>query len=185
MPATKKKSTKSTTKKKVVAKKESPAKKSTKKTSSSKGYKMQVGTDVQPRLVPHVVPHAGRIPSSVKNLPDHLQPLKVSTGRLFLVEDEQLSQVDSLIEMQIDSYKWFLTEGVKELLSEITPITDFSGKKMELKILGHSFDPPKYDPETCRRRNLSYEAIMKGNVQLINKETGEIKEQTCSLVLFL
>ncbi|MCB9807767.1 DNA-directed RNA polymerase subunit beta [Candidatus Peribacteria bacterium] len=79
--------------------------------------------------------------------------------------------------MQIESYKWFLTEGLKELLEEITPITDFSGKKMELRILGHSFDPPKYNPDTCRRRNLSYEAIMKGNVQLINKETGEIKEQ--------
>lgn len=188
MPAAKKKTTKKTTttkaapKKKAAAKKTvakktgSNAQKSTKKTSSA-SYKMQVGTDVQPRLIPHVVPHAGRVPSSVKNLPEHLQPLKVSTGRLYLVEDEQLSQVDSLIEMQIDSYKWFLTEGLKELLGEITPITDFSGKKMELKILGHSFDPPKYDPETCRRRNLSYEAIMKGNVQLINKETGEIKEQ--------
>ena len=79
--------------------------------------------------------------------------------------------------MQLQSYRWFLTEGLKELLEEISPITDFSGKKMELRILGHTFDPPKYDPDTCRRRNLSFEAVMKGHVQLINKETGEIKEQ--------
>ncbi len=188
-PATKKpvKSTKTTAKKanskkespakKTIAKKTSAAAKTAAKKSSSSAYKMQVGKDVLPNLIPHVVPAAGKVPNAVKDLPDHLQPLKVSTGRLFLVEDEQLSQVDSLIEMQIDSYKWFLTDGLKELLGEISPITDFSGKKLELRILGHSFDPPKYDPDTCRRRNLSYEAIMKGNVQLINKETGEIKEQ--------
>ena len=45
--------------------------------------------------------------------------------------------------MQLQSYRWFLTEGLKELLGEISPITDFSGKKMELRILGHTFDPPK------------------------------------------
>jgi len=142
-----------------------------------KGYKMQVGSDVLPQLIPHVVPALGRIPAACKDLPKHLQPVKVEQERCYLVGDEGISQVESLIEMQIKSYAWFLTEGLKELLQEISPITDFSGKKMELRILGHAFDAPKYDPETCRRRNLSFEAIMKGHVQLINKETGEIKEQ--------
>ncbi len=163
--------------KKVVAKKAAaPAKKEAKKVST-KAYKMVVADGVLPQVIPHVVPSAGKVPASCKNLPAHLQPTKVSSNRLFLVEDEQLSHVDSLIQMQLESYKWFLTDGLQELLSEISPITDFSGKKLELRILGHAFDAPKYDPETCRRRNLSFEAVMKGNVQLINKETGEIKEQ--------
>ncbi|MAE68732.1 DNA-directed RNA polymerase subunit beta [bacterium] len=163
--------------KKTVAKKTADTIKKAVKKPAPKAYKMQVIDDVLPNLIPHVVPSAGKFSAAFKNLPAHLQPIKVSSGRAFIVEDEQLSQIDSLIEMQIDSYKWFLTEGLKELLQEISPIADFSGKKMELRVLGHSFDPPKYEPSICRRRNLSYEAVMKGNVQLINKETGEIKEQ--------
>src|SRR5436853_1909660 len=83
----------------------------------------------------------------------------------------------SVIDVQIDSYRWFRTDCLAELLKEVSPITDFSGKKMELNFLGHTFDAPKYDPATCKRRNLSFEAAMKAQVQLINKETGEIKEQ--------
>ena len=147
--------------KKTVAKKTSASVKKEVKKPTAKAYKMQVIDDVIPNLVPHVVPSAGKVATNMKDLPKHLQPNKVQAGRMFLVEDEQMSQIDSLIEMQIDSYKWFLTEGLKELLEEISPITDFSGKKMELRVLGHSFDPPKYDPATCRRRNLSYEAVMK------------------------
>jgi len=178
-PAKKKETKKAAPAKKAVAKKAAPApgKETKKATPSARAYKVHVDEGVLPKVIPHVVPAAGRVPASCKNLPENLQPNKVSSNRVFLVEDEQLSHVDSLIQMQLESYKWFLTDGLKELLSEISPITDFSGKKMELRILGHAFDPPKYDPDTCRRRNLSYEAVMKGNVQLINKETGEIKEQ--------
>ncbi len=142
-----------------------------------RAYQMEVGESVLPQIRPHIVPPPERVSTSVaKSLPGHLQPKKVQDGRVYLVDDEPID-VPSLIEMQLQSYRWFLTEGLKELLEEISPITDFSGKKLELRILGHTFDPPKYDPETCRRRNLSYEAAMKGHVQLINKETGEIKEQ--------
>lgn len=137
--------------------------------------------DVDPVILPNILPHlpspSGRIPAGCKSLPERLQPKKVIDDRVYLVNDEGIATVPSLIEMQLESYKWFLTEGLKELLEEISPITDFSGKKLELRILGHTFDPAKYDPETCKRRNLSYEAAMKGQVQLINKETGEIKEQ--------
>ncbi|MDD5751434.1 MAG: DNA-directed RNA polymerase subunit beta [Candidatus Peribacteraceae bacterium] len=141
-------------------------------------YRIHVEERILPRLEPPVVPTAGRVPTAVKNLPEQITPKKVSEGRVYLTIDENISDVlPSLIEMQLLSYRWFLTEGLKELLEEISPITDFSSRKMELRILGHTFDPPKYDPETCRRRNLTFEAAMKGHVQLINKETGEIKEQ--------
>ncbi len=160
-----------------VVPKQQIAKVAAKKSPPKQAYQLHVDTDVLPRLVPHIVPTAGRIPSVFQKLPEYLQAKSVQAGRVYLVEDEGNPFVPSLIEMQILSYQWFLTEGLKELLEEISPITDFSGKKLELRILGHTFDPPKYDPETCRRRNLSYEAAMKGYVQLINKETGEIKEQ--------
>jgi DNA-directed RNA polymerase subunit beta len=164
----------------AASKKEAPKAKASEKktmTSGKKGYQMHIEDNVLPTVHPHIIPTAGRIPSVFQKLPEELQARKVEDGRVYLVDDESTGYVPSLIEMQIQSYKWFLTEGLRELLEEISPITDFSGKKMELRILGHSFDPPKYDPETCRRRNLSFEAAMKGHVQLINKETGEIKEQ--------
>lgn len=83
----------------------------------------------------------------------------------------------NLIEVQIDSYRWFLQDGIRELLDEITPIQDFSGKKLELHFLEHSIGEPKYDAETCKLKNLTYESPLKVHVQLINKESGEIKEQ--------
>ncbi|MDZ4216709.1 MAG: hypothetical protein U1C97_00125, partial [Candidatus Gracilibacteria bacterium] len=83
----------------------------------------------------------------------------------------------NLIEVQLNSYKWFLEEGIRELFDEISPIIDFSGKKIELHFLDHSFEDPKYDPETAKKRNLSYESSLKVHVRLVNKETGEIKEQ--------
>ncbi|MDD4287415.1 MAG: DNA-directed RNA polymerase subunit beta [Candidatus Peribacteraceae bacterium] len=141
-------------------------------------YRVHVEEKILPQIEPPIVPTAGRPTTAIRNLPTHLMPKRISEGRVYLTEEENISEIlPSLIEMQILSYRWFLTEGIKELLEEISPITDFSGRKMELRILGHAFDPAKYDPETCRRRNLTYEAATKGHVQLINKETGEIKEQ--------
>ncbi|MEI8230340.1 MAG: hypothetical protein WCG83_04335, partial [Candidatus Peregrinibacteria bacterium] len=145
---------------------------------AKRAYRVQVEERILPQVEATVVPMNGRVPASLKDLPERLQPTKVFEGRVYVTDDDNISEIlPSLIEMQLLSFRWFLTEGIKELLEEISPITDFSGRKMELRILGHTFDPPKYDPDTCRRRNLTYEASMKGHVQLINKETGEIKEQ--------
>ncbi len=148
-----------------------------KSTPARTGYVVDVDPAILPHLRPHLPPSQNKIPKALEDLPKLIRPAKIQNDRVFLVNDQGITHVPSLIEMQIESYKWFLTEGLKELLEEITPITDFSGRKMELRILGHTFDESKYDPETCKRRNLTYEAAMKGQVQLINKETGEIKEQ--------
>lgn len=104
--------------------------------------------------------------------------MKESSNRKYFNEriDKDIV-LPNLIEIQLDSYRWFLDLGIRELLDEISPITDFSGKKLELQFLEHSVDEPKYDPETCRVKNLTYEAPLKVHVQLINKETGEIKVQ--------
>jgi len=87
------------------------------------------------------------------------------------MEEADESELPTLISVQLESYRWFLGEGLSELMEEITPITDFSGRKMEIHFLGHTYDPPKYDPETCRTNNLSYEAALKAQTQLINKTT--------------
>jgi len=97
--------------------------------------------------------------------------------RKYFVDLHGKAEMPNLIEIQTESYEWFLNEGIRELLEEITPITDFSGKKLELHFLDHSLGECKYSPEQCRTKNLSYEAPLKVHVQLINKESGEIKEQ--------
>ncbi len=102
---------------------------------------------------------------------------EASKRRYFTERIDKDIVLPNLIEIQLDSYRWFLENGIRELLDEVSPITDFSGKKLELQFLEHSIDEPKHDPETCKVKNLSYEAPLKVHVQLINKETGEIKEQ--------
>ena len=107
------------------------------------------------------------------------KPSKDGKGvrHFFSENDLASSPLPNLIQTQIKSFEWFLGEGIKELLEEINPITDFSGKKLELQFMNHELGDVKFDPDTCRRKNLTYEAPLKVHVQLINKETGEIKEQ--------
>ncbi|MCA9374017.1 MAG: DNA-directed RNA polymerase subunit beta [Candidatus Gracilibacteria bacterium] len=104
--------------------------------------------------------------------------IKEESERKFFSERiDKKVPLPNLIEVQIDSYRWFLQDGIRDLLDEITPIQDFSGKKLELHFLEHSIGEPKYDAETCKMKNLTYESPLKVHVQLINKESGEIKEQ--------
>ncbi|MBI2634441.1 DNA-directed RNA polymerase subunit beta [Candidatus Peregrinibacteria bacterium] len=100
-----------------------------------------------------------------------------SKRKYFSNQIDRNVQIPSLIEIQLNSYQWYLNEGIRELLDEISPIQDFSGKKLELHFLEHSLGETKYDAETAKNKNLTYEAPLKVHVQLINKETGEIKEQ--------
>ncbi|MDP9212039.1 MAG: DNA-directed RNA polymerase subunit beta, partial [bacterium] len=86
-------------------------------------------------------------------------------------------ELPNLIEVQINSYKEFLKEGLKELFEEISPVRDFTGKSLELALLGYKLDDPKVDEDTARDRNVTYEAPLRVQVQLTNLETGEIREQ--------
>jgi DNA-directed RNA polymerase subunit beta len=110
-----------------------------------------------------------------KKLPQ--KPKKILNGRVFLTEGENLFEPPNLIEVQLNSYEWFLQKGIRELLDEISPITDFSGKKMELVFLSHKFEKPKITPEEAKRQNGSFESNLRCRVRLINKQNGEIKEQ--------
>jgi DNA-directed RNA polymerase subunit beta len=116
----------------------------------------------------------------VKSAPKKRADLKLprlKNGRVCFSDDPADSNIPNLIEVQLNSYQNFLEEGINDLLDEVTPITDFSMKKIELHFLSHEIGESKYDPKTARRKNLSFEAPLKVHVQLINKESGEIKEQ--------
>ena len=83
----------------------------------------------------------------------------------------------NLIETQINSYDWFLEKGLKELLKEVSPITDFTGKDLELYFEDYYLDEPKFDEVTAKNKNISYEAPLRCKIKLVIKSTGEIKEQ--------
>jgi DNA-directed RNA polymerase subunit beta len=83
----------------------------------------------------------------------------------------------NLIETQLNSYSWFLEKGLKELLKEINPITDFTGKGLELFFEDYYLDEPKYDEVIAKNKNISFEAPLRCKIKLIIKKTGEVKEQ--------
>ena len=83
----------------------------------------------------------------------------------------------NLIEVQLKSYRWFLEKGLQELFEEVNPITDFTGKDLELAIADYYLDDPKYDEITSRNKNISYEAPLRAKARLLIKKTGEVKEQ--------
>ena len=83
----------------------------------------------------------------------------------------------NLIQVQLESFRWFKEEGLKELFEEISPISDFAGKNLDLFLLDYDFSEPKYDVDECRTRELTYAAPMRVKARLVSKETGEIKEQ--------
>jgi DNA-directed RNA polymerase subunit beta len=131
-----------------------------------------------------IKPNKRRVTKSEKDLvlasemTAHNEKIVFSSPRKYFSDQtDKKVEIPSLIEIQLDSYKWFLNEGIRELLDEVTPIQDFSGKKLELHFLEHDIGEAKYNAEIAKNKNLTYEAPLKVHVQLINKETGEIKEQ--------
>ena len=83
-----------------------------------------------------------------------------------------------LIEVQLNSYKWFLEEGLKEVFEDVNPITDYTGNLI-LEFIDYrlDYDNIKYTVEECKERDATYAAPLKVKVRLVNKETGEVKEQ--------
>lgn len=103
-------------------------------------------------------------------------PHKLPT-KLFSSHAGSLVAQPSLIEVQTNSYNWFLKKALKELLGEISPIKDYTGKELELHFVDYFFDEPKYDEETARFKDLTYEAPLRVKLKLINHRTKEHKEQ--------
>lgn len=109
---------------------------------------------------------------------NRIHPVPAGKGvRMSYARMEEVLEMPNLIEVQKNSYKWFLEEGLKEVFQDISPITDYSGNLM-LEFVDFSLDEnPKYSIEECKERDATYATALKAKVRLYNKETEEIKEQ--------
>ena len=109
---------------------------------------------------------------------NRIRPVKVGNGlRMSYAHQNEVLDMPNLIEVQTDSYQWFLDEGLKEVFRDISPISDFGGH-LSLEFVDFELcrDEIKYDIDQCKERDATYAAPLKVKVRLHNKETEEIKE---------
>ena len=102
---------------------------------------------------------------------------KSAANRVYFSRDDSALDLPSLVDHQNKSFQWFVEEGLGELLAEISPIDDYTGAKLSLSFKDYRFDAPKMTEAEARENNVSFDAPLKANVELVNKVTGEIKEQ--------
>ena len=101
--------------------------------------------------------------------------------RMTFSKINEVIDMPNLIEIQKDSYKWFVEEGLKEVFRDMTAITDYSGN-LQLSFVDYRFDDtPKYDVTECKARDATYSTTLRVTARLINNETGEIKESEVSM----
>ncbi|MFH0776440.1 MAG: DNA-directed RNA polymerase subunit beta [Patescibacteria group bacterium] len=139
------------------------SKKEAKKSTPRKKLVLESTVKTKPYKIPAVLPNAATA--------------RPKNPRRFLDQKKVSVPLPNLIETQLKSYNWFLEEGLNELFDEISPIQDSSGKKLELHILKHSIEAPKLTPLEAKEKSGTYEGTLKIQVRLVNKVTGEIKEQ--------
>ncbi|MFZ3102096.1 MAG: DNA-directed RNA polymerase subunit beta [Desulfitobacteriaceae bacterium] len=104
-------------------------------------------------------------------------PIKVGTQERWTYSRiREVLNMPNLIEIQQNSYRWFLEEGLREMFRDISPIQDFTGN-LVLEFIDYNLGDPKYEVEECKERDVTFAAPLRVKVRLINKETGEVKEQ--------
>ena len=89
---------------------------------------------------------------------------------------KEVLELPNLIEIQTSSYQWFLDEGLREVFHDISPIEDFTGN-LSLEFIDYELGEPKYDVDESKERDVTYAAPLRVKVRLVNKETGEVKDQ--------
>ncbi len=107
----------------------------------------------------------------------NIKPVQLGkTERMSFAKINEVLDMPNLIEIQKNSYQWFLDEGLKDVFNDTTTITDYTGN-LSLEFLDYRLDDtPKYTVEECKERDVTYAAPLRVRARLINKETGEIKE---------
>ncbi len=108
---------------------------------------------------------------------DMVKPVQMGkTTRMSFSKINEVIDMPDLIEIQKNSYKWFVEEGLKEVFREMSSITDYTGN-LVLDFIDYRLDEqPKYDVNECKARDTTYAAPLRVKTRLLNKETGEIKE---------
>src|SRR5574343_1044030 len=103
-----------------------------------------------------------------------------SKVKIFSNQPDVLKSLDiipNLSEIQLNSYEWFLKEGLRELFQSISPVKDYTGKELELNLVDYYFDKPKFDEFQAKEKNLTYEAALRVKLKLINHRVKDTKEQ--------
>ena len=117
-----------------------------------------------------------KILQGVNNLAGHLVNHGKHRTRRSYARIKEVLDLPNLIEIQTNSYQWFLDEGLKEMFDDIMPIDDFQGK-LSLEFVGYQLLEPKYTVEEARQHDANYSAPLHVTLRLTNHETGEIKSQ--------
>ena len=97
--------------------------------------------------------------------------------KVFSTHPGSLIEQPNLVEIQTASYEWFMKHGLEEILKEVSPIKDYTGKDLEIYFSDFYFDAPKYDEEYSRYKDLTYEMSLRVKCKLVNKRTKSKKEQ--------
>ena len=107
----------------------------------------------------------------------NLKPVQLGkTTRMSFAKINEVLDMPNLIEVQKNSYKWFLDQGLKEVFRDIASITDYSGN-LVLDFIDYRLEEtPKYSVQECKERDVTYAAPLHVTARLLNKETGEIQE---------
>jgi len=112
----------------------------------------------------------------VNRLAGHLVNYGKHRTRRSFSRIHEVLELPNLIEIQTDSYQWFLDEGLREMFKDISPIDDFAGN-LSLEFTDYQLQEPKYTVEEARSHDANYSAPIYVKLRLINKESGEVKEQ--------
>ena len=107
----------------------------------------------------------------------NVKPIQLGRNtRMSFSKSNEVMQMPNLIEVQKNSYRWFLETGLKEVFRDIDAITDYTGN-LELTFVDYRMDDkPKYTVKECKERDVTYAAPLRVTARLLNKETGEVKE---------
>ena len=113
----------------------------------------------------------------VFTLPSYAEKQVPPISRKSYARLPQILEIPNLVKVQLDSFRWFQEEGLKQLLEEVSPIADLTGNRLELSFISYEFHEPYHNEQECRQRDLTYSAPLYVRARLLIKETGEIKEQ--------
>ena len=102
-----------------------------------------------------------------------IKTTRQTNQRRYFIDKSALIPLPDLIEVQKKSYNWFLKEGLADLFDEISPITDFMGRDLELHLTDYYFDEPKFNETESKAKNITYEVSLRVKARLVNKKTGQ------------
>jgi DNA-directed RNA polymerase subunit beta len=111
-----------------------------------------------------------------KSAPAKPKGAQAKRERQFFTKKKEIINLPNLVDHQNRSFQWFVDEGLGEILSEISPIDDYTGTKLSIRFKGYHFESPKTTELEASENNVSYEAPLKAVAELTNKVTGEVKE---------